>query len=197
MPTYFTKNEARNAANVAGRQFRRAGKLAGRILRDEAASATSYDKFDVFLSHASKDAELVLGTKAILENQGLKVYVDWIEDAYLDRSKVNTETANLLRTRMRQSNSLIWMATHAASESKWMPWELGYFDGFKPKHVAILPLTDSATDRFIGQEYLGLYPLVNQDRLKGLGINQVFIDSGYEWSSLKSFATGAANFTKY
>jgi hypothetical protein len=44
-----------------------------------------------------------------------------------------------------------------------MPWELGYFDGFKGK-VAILPVVEGNvnTDAFTGQEYLGLYPYVTK-----------------------------------
>jgi hypothetical protein len=41
-----------------------------------------------------------------------------------------------------------------------MPWELGYFDGFRPGHVAILPLVKATGAGFNGQEYLGLYPYV-------------------------------------
>src|SRR3954469_25882869 len=96
MAKYFTKAEARRAATRAQQQHKRAGKLAGRILREEAASATDHEIFDIFLSHASKDSDLVLGTKAILESLGYKVYVDWIDDAQLDRSNVNIETADLL-----------------------------------------------------------------------------------------------------
>jgi hypothetical protein len=39
-----------------------------------------------------------------------------------------------------------------------MPWELGYFDGFRPDHVAVLPVTATASANFVGQEYLRLYP---------------------------------------
>ena len=43
-----------------------------------------------------------------------------------------------------------------------MPWELGYFDGFKPTQVWILPLVASADSEFENQEYLGLYPPVEK-----------------------------------
>ena len=43
-----------------------------------------------------------------------------------------------------------------------MPWELGYFDGFKPSFVWILPLVVSYDSEFKGQEYLGLYPTVDK-----------------------------------
>jgi hypothetical protein len=41
-----------------------------------------------------------------------------------------------------------------------MPWELGYFDGSRPMRVAVLPLVEIAGQVFRGQEYLGLYPKV-------------------------------------
>lgn len=196
MATYYTKSEARAAAINAKQQFQRQGKLSTRILREEANAASRYDTFDIFLSHASKDGDLILGVKAILESQGNKVYVDWVDDAHLDRSKVTTDTAELLRTRMRQSKSLIWVATEAASESKWMPWELGYFDGFKPKQVAILPLVDNAYDTFKGQEYLALYPIVGKNHYRD-GRSDVFVEGGGEWATLRNFAAGSPNFSRY
>lgn len=94
------------------------------ILESEARSTTSYESFDVFLSHSSKDAELVLGVKEILSRMGIKVYVDWHDDPQASRENVTVETAELLRTRMKQSKSLIFLATDNALGSKWMPWEL-------------------------------------------------------------------------
>ncbi|MCA6218554.1 hypothetical protein KGA65_18600 [Ideonella sp. B7] len=101
---HFTKAEARAAAQGATRQF--AARSAGQILESVRASARDSEAFDIFLSHAIADAELVLGVKQLLEQQGATVYVDWSHDRQLDRSKVNAETAALLRQRMRQSKSL-------------------------------------------------------------------------------------------
>lgn len=197
MPTYYTKSEAKSAANSAKLQFKRSGKASTRILLDESTAASKYDTFDIFLSHASKDADLILGVKAILESQSYKVYVDWVDDAQLDRSKVTTQTAELLRTRMRQSKSLVWVATEAASDSKWMPWELGYFDGFKPNQVAILPLVDNTYETFKGQEYLAIYPIVGKDVYR-TGASDVFVEgAGRGWTTLKNFASGSANFRSY
>jgi hypothetical protein len=128
-------------------------------LRKSAATSAS-TKFDVFLSHSFLDAQIILGVKELLEAEGLRVYVDWIEDAQLDRSRVTAKTADLLRNRMRHSESLIFATSSTSSQSKWMPWELGYFDGFKPDFVAILPLVQSVASDFSGQEYLGLYPYI-------------------------------------
>lgn len=110
------------------------------------------------MSHSSKDAELILGVKATLEDMGYSVYVDWVEDAQLDRRNVNESTAELLRERMNASKSLFYVTTENAEDSKWMPWECGYFDGIKDK-VAILPIKKHSSDNeYKGQEYLGLYP---------------------------------------
>ena len=44
------------------------------------------DRFDVFLSHARVDEDVVYGAKRELERYGFSVYVDWIVDTQLDRS---------------------------------------------------------------------------------------------------------------
>lgn len=119
---FYTKTEARAAAQGT---LLKSFKSSQQILNESVARAGDYDKYDIFLSHSSRDAELVLGVKTLLESQGLTVYVDWINDPQLSRENVNRETAALLRQRMQQSRSLIFMATESASESKWMPWELG------------------------------------------------------------------------
>jgi hypothetical protein len=139
-----------------------------------ASTASPQAKFDFFLSHSYQDAELILGVRNILMRLGFKVYVDWVDDAQLDRERVTRETADLLRMRMRSSSSLVYVATSASQVSRWMPWELGYFDGFRPEHVAILPIVRTSTSRFEGQEYLKLYPYVEDVNFlkhpNGLGI---------------------------
>ena len=181
---FFTKEEARSAARTRT-------VISSERLLDEAVAATSDTQmFDIFLSHASKDAELVLGIKTLLEQQGLDVYVDWVVDTQLDLSSVSKSTAQLLRKRMAQSNSLIYMATASASNSKWMPWELGYFDGLRKRNVAILPLMDRPTDVFAGQEYLGLYPLVIK------GVLDVYVEeAGRPRATLQKFAKSSTNST--
>lgn len=159
---YFTKQEARNyARSVTASLESYASKLESIV-----ESQKHKYQFDVFLSHSVKDAELVLGVVRILEDMGKKVYVDWVVDKQLSRDSVTKETAETLRTRMKESSRLLYLATDNASSSKWMPWELGYFDGLKSGKVAILPLVDSAYSSFQGQEYLGLYPALDKDGLK-------------------------------
>lgn len=133
-------------------------KSADSILRE--AASTSATSFDVFLSHSFNDAELILGIARALNQHGLRVYVDWIVDAQMDRSRVTPATAERLRQRMRQSASLVYAHSVQSGASKWMPWELGYFDGFRSA-VAILPVVQADEQSFVGQEYLGLYPYVD------------------------------------
>ena len=192
---HFTKAEARAAAQSATRQF--AARSAGQILDSVRANTRDSEAFDIFLSHAIADAELVLGVKQLLEQQGATVYVDWSHDRQLDRSKVNVETAALLRQRMRQSKSLIYLATDAATTSKWMPWELGFFDGYRSGGVAIMPLLDRETDGFAGQEYLGLYPRVTKDNYQGSTASEVFVEGLGRWTTLNSFRAGTPTWKSY
>jgi hypothetical protein len=121
--------------------------------------------FDIFLSHSFKDAELVIGLKKELQEMGYSVYIDWIEDTQLDRSKVDKKTAATLRERMDNCRSLFYASTDNATQSVWMPWELGYMDG-KKQTAAILPITQvkNSTDEYLGQEYLGMYPYVTKQQ---------------------------------
>lgn len=195
MATYFTKSEARSAARA---QPQKIAKSFGQILAEEAANVRGFESFDVFLSHSVHDAELILGVKVLLERRGYSVYVDWDTDKELDRSNVSPKTASVLRSRMQQSKSLIYVATDNASSSKWMPWELGYFDGLRKGGVAILPLVDSETERFRGQEYLGLYPVVRKDFYSDGVKRDVFVeDVGNGWTTLDSFAKGLHALNRY
>ena len=151
---YLRIAEARAAAQSA---TTRVQKSASTVLREEARSASSRSSFDVFLSHSFDDAEVILGVKKLLETLGLSVYVDWIDDAALDRSTVSSATAKVLRARLRSSTSLVYAHSANATNSKWMPWELGYFDGFRPNFVWVLPLVTSYDSEFKGQEYVGIY----------------------------------------
>jgi hypothetical protein len=137
-------------------------RTASQVLTEEVASVRDTDRFDIFLSHCLKDAPAVRGVKALLEEQGYSVYVDWEVDRQLDRERVTAATADVLRRRMRASNALYFATSENSSTSKWMPWELGYFDGLRQGRIAVFPLVAAAGGSFQGQEYLGLYPVVER-----------------------------------
>ena len=126
--------------------------------------ASAYETFDIFLSHSREDAILIKGLRDELTDLGLRVYVDWIEDPELDRSNVTAETAAQLRSRMRQAKCLLFATSEAAKLSVWMPWELGYMDGYISSRVAVVPMVEDyqMSEEFRGQEYLGLYPYLDK-----------------------------------
>lgn len=134
------------------------------ILLREAASHIA--QYDVFLSHSLRDAQLIYGVRELLVKQGLSVYVDWIDDPQLDRSYVTPATADRLCQRMRRCATLLYVSTRAAQRSRWMPWELGYFDATKGRdRVLIMPIEGIGAGQFDGEEYLGLYRSVEKSGL--------------------------------
>jgi len=150
-------------------------KTARTVLKEEVATAKTRTSFDIFLSHSTSDAEIILGVKGVLEDYGKTVYVDWLEDPQLDRSNVTPATAEVIRLRMRQCKSLIYVHTANSRSSKWMPWELGYFDGFNGA-VAILPITQNQQSNYEGQEYLGIYPYLDEAPAQGKTTNEIWIN---------------------
>ena len=144
-------------------------------------------RFDIFLSHSLRDAELVLGVKLVLEDAGKTVYVDWIEDPGLDRGQVSGKTADVLRLRMRMCDSLLYLYSQSSQRSRWMPWELGYFDGFN-SNIAVLPVVpDNGMLDFDREEYLQLYPKVDVIDVTGKPSLHVNRSRRLEYAEHKSF----------
>lgn len=167
------------------------------IIYENTEMHTRYDSvqkrkiYDVFLSHSSLDKKLVLTLVNLFNEAGYSVYVDWIEDTQLDRNNVNKNTAQVLRNRMNGSRGLSYVATDNAINSKWCPWELGYFDGKKNGRCCILPIMESQT--FQGQEYLGLYPYMQYAQISGEYRNEFWIynQGTDEYVILRSWLDGS------
>lgn len=126
-------------------------------------SKKPHDTFDIFLSHSFLDKEEVEGLYLLLTGMGYSVYVDWIVDPNLNRSNVTKATAELIRTRMKSSKSLLLAVSTNAAMSKWMPWELGFVDG-KTNRCAIVPVSKDVIPpkAFARSEYLLLYPYIKK-----------------------------------
>jgi hypothetical protein len=170
--TLLTETRVRAAAQQAEIRLRKSART---VLAE--AAKTPQDSFDIFLSHSIKDAEIVLGTQEILEQFGFSVYVDWIVDPKMDRAQVTPETAAILRDRMRQCQSLLYLKTDNSAASTWMPWELGYFDALTGR-VGILPIVQHSQDEFDGNEYLGLYPYIDVAGIETTGQEFLWINRG-------------------
>lgn len=153
---YLSERQVQARADRATRGTHR---TARRVLLEKAATADQ--AFDVFLSHSSAEPErILLGIFSMLEDLGLSVYVDKYTDPHLSPDRITNETAEVLRDRMRSSNTLLYVYSRHSKRSRWMPWELGFFDGLKSK-VGVIPVTREQEETFKGEEYLNLYPYVD------------------------------------
>ena len=162
---YFTKSRLRSyTANES-------------IVKNSLNFSEAVSEFDIFLSHSYADKEYIAELKRILETYGYSVYVDWITDGKtLSRYNVSKDTAELIRKRMKQSKSMIFATSSNSPSSKWMPWELGCFDGLKNSKIAILPITENSNDNFKGQEYLALYPYITEEEISGKNAKTLWIN---------------------
>lgn len=139
-------------------------------------SLKTADGFDIFLSHRFLDAPYVLQLKDYLESFGYSVFVDWIEQPEIDKEKITKRTAAYLRRVMDKCEGLLFAVSENSTASRWMPWELGYFDGSGGR-IAIVPITERRTtsETYRGQEYLGLYPYITLEKDQS-GVNRLWVN---------------------
>jgi len=97
-------------------------------------------KTTVFISHKHDDLEDLKGVLGFLEKvYGVKVYID-SRDPKMPKV-TSEETALNIKSRIKQCDKFILLATNNAIESKWCNWELGYGDAQKfKKHIALFPM---------------------------------------------------------
>lgn len=110
----------------------------------------------VFLSHSHSDKSLVKGFMNLLASFGISVYVDWKDSSMPNNT--NATTADKIKDKIGDYDLFMMLATKAACESRWVPWEVGVADEKKVRdQVIIIPVKDPSGD-FHGNEYLQLYP---------------------------------------
>ncbi|QDG35735.1 toll/interleukin-1 receptor domain-containing protein [Alteromonas mediterranea] len=104
----------------------------------------NFKDFDVFISHAVSNSNIVDKLVEQLNSCGLVAFVDWKSDrADLSRTKSNTYTQQALELRMQQSKSMILIRTKESDLSKWVSWEIEYFYSLRKK-IAVLNLEEYA-----------------------------------------------------
>lgn len=120
-----------------------------------------------FLSHSSKDDELVVGAIRVLENHGATVYLDKVDPELPPYT--NTQTAATLKKRIEQTKKFVLLATKNSKDSNWVPWELGIADGKKGlDRIALYPAVDERHDiSWTSWEYMGLYRRIVWGKLEG------------------------------
>ena len=119
-------------------------------------------KTTVFISHKHDDLEDLKGVLGFLQQiYGVKVYID-SQDPTMPKV-TSAKTALNIKTRIKQCDKFILLATNGAIESKWCNWELGYGDSQKFKeHIALFPMKPEGTYDFEykGSEYMKIYPYI-------------------------------------
>lgn len=119
----------------------------------------TYDK-RVFLSYRRKDKAYIDPVVKFLKKQGVDIYIDYLDEQLPDTP--SSETAEILRERIKKSDKFILFATPNSKESKWIPWELGLGDGFlEYENVAILPVTYNSS-HWEEQEYYQIYGYIKK-----------------------------------
>jgi hypothetical protein len=81
---------------------------------------------DVFISHKQEDTSEATRLQRRIVALGYSCYVD-ADDVEIGRIAQTKEKAERLRFQLRRR--LIFPHSERSRESKWMPWELGFFDG--------------------------------------------------------------------
>lgn len=157
MVEYYTRSDFSNYAESMDAQLR--ASIRKRAEERSPQNAT-------FLSHSSKDADVILPIIKILEDHGSSVYIDKKDQSLPPYT--NKETASILRTRIGQSKKFVLLASENSKDSKWVPWELGLADGRKADgNIAIFPVLERAHDTaWLSWEYLGLYDRIVRGQFK-------------------------------
>lgn len=138
-----------------------------RILRYNKIIYNDRRGYDLFLSHSYLDKELILTLIELFNKANYSVYVDWINDSLLNRLNVTAKTARVIKSRIKESKGLAYIATSNIANSKWCPWELGVGDGLLNERACILPILEENSSKFNGQEYLGIYPYIEYGKVQG------------------------------
>lgn len=123
--------------------------------------------YDFFLSHSSADMNVINGLYRELVGQGFSVFVDRIDA----KGTAIEAMADKLKSAMNKSKYILYVHTHNSKNSKWTPWEIGYFDSKKGKdNIFVMPLLNDTKEiaPYIGQEYLQAYTEISADYLDSL-----------------------------
>lgn len=148
-------------------------------------------KYDIFLSQAIRDKEVVLGVYATLvQDLGLKVFCDWLEDPDNDHAATTSRDAARLREKLSASTALVFIDSDHAAASTWMSWEIGWFDAAKGR-ICVLPVVEEVGQDHRGREFLGLYPVAIPDEQRSFMVSVPLskVAAGYPSGTALGIAT--------
>lgn len=83
--------------------------------------------FDYFISHSSKDFDLIQNIIAMLNANNINIYCDWInDDDYLKRHLAGEATLEVIKKRIERSDAIMFVRTKHSINSIWVKYELNY-----------------------------------------------------------------------
>ena len=139
------------------RGFSVANESVASVQAKSAAVTAASAKATIFLSHSSKDRELIEPAIAFLRSHGVTVYIDWMDEGMPDT--VSGETAKRIKGKIREQRKFMVLVTENSKDSRWVPWELGFADPVKGmEHIAILPISENGS--FVQNVYMKIYPKI-------------------------------------
>lgn len=112
--------------------------------------------YDVFISHSYSNKPSIARLHQLFADYGFNAFVDWKDEYFDDRSKMDKERADKLREHISRCGCLIYVDTIETEGSFWCPWELGLADAYTGGGCFVMPpLEGNAAHR--RHEYLQLY----------------------------------------
>jgi len=126
------------------------GRAVYRIRGEEKLSSPG--DWNVFISHVTKDNDLITGAVDLIKENGGRVFID-IESGEISSLPVD-RIAAALKLAITVCKKLIVLHTPGITDSVWVPWELALCDGkFGAESVAIFPVEENIE----GPSFLSLY----------------------------------------
>ncbi len=149
----ITESQFRNIANQKS-----SSGLSGYV-NETRTFSKSTSTTSIFLSHSHQDKAKIEQAKIFFENLGISIYVDWMDSTMPE--KTNGTTAIRIKSKIRENEKFVLLATNRAVNSKWCNWEVGIGDIYKlpNDNIAILGLADN-NGHWAGNEYLQIYPSI-------------------------------------
>lgn len=177
-------------SNVLTESYRRTRYFSSSGIRSGAGTT-------VFISHKHSDLEntgdmndLKGLLNYLIDKYHIEPYIDSMDKKMPDETCV--ETAERIKEVINYSEKFILLATNAAIASKWCNWEVGIADKlkFSGNNMAILPMLEDQDSLYKGNEYLELYPYIEERVFqysgKCLGV-YIRTNEGRKWITLKNW----------
>ncbi|SFN57945.1 TIR domain-containing protein [Flavobacterium succinicans] len=104
--------------------------------------------YHFFISHSSNDFKQVQSVISYLNLNNKNVYCDWINDeSYLKRNLIGESTISVIKKRLEQSDNILFIKSENSLASKWVKYELNYFQSLK-KEIFEIDIEELKSNKF-------------------------------------------------